>query len=56
MYFMELIRTTAVDEIGRIVLPRKTREENGWVMGTKLDLYDAGDGTIVIKLAEQKQG
>ena len=52
---MEFVKTVTVDEIGRIVLPRKTREENGWVAGTKLDLYDTGNGTIVVKVTAQEQ-
>ena len=52
---MELIRTATVDEVGRIVLPRNIREANGWETGTELDVYDNGDGTVVVKLAAQKQ-
>jgi len=50
---MELIRAATVDEVGRIVLPLKIREENGWQAGTKLEVQDTGNGTIVVKLAEQ---
>jgi len=49
---MEYIKTVAIDEMGRIVLPRTLRKENDWQMGTELDVYDAGNGIIAIKLSE----
>jgi len=49
---MEFIKTVTIDEFGRIVLPRELRKDNGWQMGTELEVYDMGNNTLVIKLPE----
>jgi len=49
---MEFAKVVAIDEMGRIHLPRKLREKNDWKMGTQLEVYDMENNTIVLKLHE----
>jgi len=49
---MEYIKTVAIDELGRILLPRELREKNDWQPGTQLDVYDMGSNTMAVKLSE----
>ena len=44
---MELIAIRTIDELGRIVIPKEVRSDNGWETGTKIAIY-AIDGEIVL--------
>ena len=49
---MENLGTKTVDDLGRIIIPRKVREAKGWNMGNKLTFYNY-NGVIVIETCGQ---
>jgi AbrB family looped-hinge helix DNA binding protein len=46
---MEESITRIVDELGRIVLPAKVREQCGIRPGDKVEVRAEGNGTVVLK-------
>ena len=52
---MNKIGTITIDELGRIILPKKLRQKYGLRDGDKVTLWDAGGGTLLLKPAEQQE-
>ena len=44
---MTTLGTRTIDELGRIVLPSKLRQEKNWATGSKVTFYDLNGTTVI---------
>jgi len=51
---MELVAIRAIDELGRLVIPKEVREVNTWREGTQIAIYIHGS-TVLLETAKPGQ-
>ena len=53
---MELLATKKIDELGRISLSEKSRNEMGWATGDTIAVYHVDKNTLILQLSEKYPG